>query len=87
MIEGSFVYTNVWLNNRVVPVKVLTVLTKRVLRNHLYDLLFIVWGYFYNFMSTQAEEGIEEGVEDVEDALIDFLIDAVHFDDLVWKKM
>ena len=34
-------------------------------------------------MSTQAEDVIEEGVED---ALIDSLIDAVHFDDLVLEK-
>ena len=37
-------------------------------------------------MSTQAEDVIEEGVEGVDDALIDSLIDAVHFDDLVLKK-
>ena len=38
-------------------------------------------------MSTQVEEGIEEGVEGVDDALINSLIDAVHFDDLVLRKM
>ena len=37
-------------------------------------------------MSTQAEDVIEEGVEGVDDALIDSLIDAVHFDDLVLEK-
>ena len=46
------------------------------LRNHLYDnLLLLVVGYIYNFMSTQAEDVIEEGVEGVDDALIDSLID------------
>ena len=37
-------------------------------------------------MSTQAEDVIEEGVEGVDDALIDSLIDTVHFDDLVLEK-
>jgi hypothetical protein len=37
-------------------------------------------------MSTQAEDVIEEGVEGVDDALIDSLIDAVHFDDLLLEK-
>ena len=37
-------------------------------------------------MSTQAEDVIEEGVEGVDDAVIDSLIDAVHFDDLVLEK-
>jgi hypothetical protein len=37
-------------------------------------------------MSTQAEDVIEEGVEGVDDALIDSLIDAVHFDDFVLEK-
>ena len=41
--------------------------------------------YLY-FMSTQVDEGIKEGVEGVDDALIDSLIDAVHFDDLVLEK-
>ncbi len=56
------------------------------LRNHLYDLLLLVGGYICNFMSTQAEDVIEEGVEGVDDAVIDSLIDAVHFDDLVLEK-
>ncbi len=43
--------------------------------------------YICNFMSTQAEDAIEEGVEGVDDALINSLIDAVHFDDLVLRKM
>jgi hypothetical protein len=34
-------------------------------------------------MSTQADDVIEEGVEGFDDALINSLIDAVHFDDLV----
>ena len=37
-------------------------------------------------MSAQIEKEIEEGVEGVGDALIDSLIDAVHFDDLVLEK-
>ena len=37
-------------------------------------------------MSTQIEEGNEEGVKDPDDNLIDFLIDDVHFDDLVPEK-
>jgi hypothetical protein len=37
-------------------------------------------------MSTQAEDVIEEGVEGVDDALIDSLIDVVHFNDLVLEK-
>ena len=37
-------------------------------------------------MSTQAEDVIEEGVEGVDDALIDSLIDAVHFNYLVLEK-
>ena len=37
-------------------------------------------------MSTQIEEGNEEGVKDPDDNLIDFLIDDVHFDDLVLEK-
>ena len=37
-------------------------------------------------MSTQAKDVIEEGVEGVDDALIDSLIDAAHFDDLVLEK-
>jgi len=49
------------------------------LRKHLYDLLLLVGRYICNFMSTQ----VEEGVEGVDDALIDSIIDAVHFDDLV----
>ncbi len=52
------------------------------MRNHLYDLLLFVGGYICNFLSTQ----VEEGVEGVDDALIDSLIDAVHFDDLVLEK-
>ena len=52
----------------------------------MYDLLLFVGGYICNFMSTQAEDVIEEGVEGVDDALIDSLIDAVHFDDLVLEK-
>ena len=56
------------------------------LRNHLYDLLLLVRGYICNFMSTQAEDVIEEGVEGVDDALIDSLIDVVHFNDLVLDK-
>ena len=32
---------------------------KQNLRIHLYDLLLIVGGYIYNFMSTQVEEGVE----------------------------
>jgi hypothetical protein len=34
-------------------------------------------------MSTQIEEGNKEGVKDPDDNLIDFLIDDVHFDDLL----
>ena len=56
------------------------------LRNHLYDILLLLVGYFYNFMSTQAKDVIEKGVEGVDDALIDSLIDAAHFDDLVLEK-
>jgi len=56
------------------------------LRNHLYDLLLLVGLYIGIFMSTQAEDVIEEGVEGVDDAVIDSLIDAVHFDDLVLEK-
>jgi len=37
-------------------------------------------------MSTQIEEGNKEGVKDPDDNLIDFLIDDVHFDDLVLEK-
>ena len=37
-------------------------------------------------MSTQAEDVIEEGVEGVDDALIDSLIDVVHFNGLVLEK-
>jgi hypothetical protein len=37
-------------------------------------------------MSTQIEKGNEEGVKDPDDNLIDFLIDDVHFDDLVLEK-
>ena len=37
-------------------------------------------------MSTQIEEGNEEGAKDPDDNLIDFLIDDVHFDDLVLEK-
>jgi hypothetical protein len=37
-------------------------------------------------MSTQIEEGNEEGVKDTDDNWIDFLIDDVHFDDLVLEK-
>ncbi len=39
--------------------------------------------YIWYFMSTQADDVIEEGVEGFDDALINSLIDAVHFDDLV----
>jgi hypothetical protein len=56
------------------------------LRNDLYDLLLFVGGYICNFMSTQAEDVIEEGVEGVDNALINSLIDAVHFVDLVLEK-
>ena len=56
------------------------------MRNDLYDLLLFVGGYICNFMSTQAEDGIEEGVEGVDDALIDSLIGVVHFNDLVLEK-
>ena len=52
----------------------------------MYDLLLLVGGYICNFMSTQAEDVIEEGVEGVDDALIDSLIDVVHFNDLVLEK-
>ena len=52
----------------------------------MYNLLLLVGGYIWYFMSTQAEDVIEEGVEGVDDALIDSLIDAVHFDDLVLEK-
>ena len=52
----------------------------------MYDLLLLLGGYICNFMSTQAEDVFEEGVEGVDDALIDSLIDAVHFDDLVLEK-
>ena len=37
-------------------------------------------------MSTEVEEGIKERVDGVDNALIDSLIDAVHFDDLVLEK-
>jgi hypothetical protein len=37
-------------------------------------------------MSTQIEKGNEEGVKDPDDNLVDFLIDDVHFDDLVLEK-
>jgi hypothetical protein len=41
--------------------------------------MLLVGRYICNFMSTQ----VEEGVEGVDVALIDSIIDAVHFDDLV----
>ena len=53
------------------------------LRNHLYDLLLIVGVYIYNLMSTTE---VEEGVDGVDDALIDSLIDYIHFDDLALEK-
>ena len=57
------------------------------MQNHLYDLLVIVGVYIYNLMSTEVEEGIiKEGVDGGDDALIDSLIDAVRFDDLVLEK-
>ena len=62
------------------------VIDKPMCQSHLYDILLLVVGYIYNFMSTQAADVIEEGVEGVDDALIDSLIDAVHFDDLVLEK-
>ena len=49
------------------------------LRNYLYDnILLLLAGSIYFFMSSQVEETNEEGLEDPDDGLTDPLMDAVH---------